>query len=179
MTRKSNRDEEGWDEKRIKMYKLSTIGWNESTNSFPIVSYPIVFRQQIVDFKKKYASEYRYTNLILDSQWATKEDKETANMYISILEELFKIEPFPAYYDEKYGFLVKRRIEFHRIVWDTSTSPIISFKEEVTRNEELIKKSNKHKEDFKQEVIAEALHPDRVEYLINKHGIEEGMSTFD
>jgi transposase-like protein len=62
---------------------------------------------------------------------------------------------------------------------DMPQNPLYIYAREVADNVKLIKESTKHTEDFKQQVIAEALHPDRVEYLINKHGIEDGMSTYD
>jgi hypothetical protein len=180
ITRKSNGDEDGWDEKRIKMFKLSMIGWCDTTNSYPIISSnPIVFRQQIVDFKFKYRWEMETINRILNSDTTTKAEKDEAESMLPLFQELFKIEPFPAYYDEKYGFLIKRKIQFTRIVLDMPEGAKSIYSREVANNEAVIKTSNKHKEDFKQEVIAEALHPDRVEYLINKHGIEDGMSTYD
>jgi hypothetical protein len=178
ITRKSN-GEEGWDEKRIKMYKLSLIGWCDSSNSYPIVSQPIVFRQQIVDFKKKYEWEFNHANYIINSERASKSQKEEAQNMLPLFEELFKIDPFPAYYDEKYGFLVKRQVRFTRIVMEMPISATSTYAQEVAKHVEEIEQSTKHKEEFKQEVIAGALHPDRVEYLINKHGIEDGMSTFD
>jgi len=133
----------------------------------------------MVDFKSQYAYDLTRINNILNSDVATKEQKENAEGWLPLIEELIKIEPFPAYYDEKYGFLVKRKVSFNRIVMDMPQNPLYIYAREVADNVKLIKESTKHTEDFKQQVIAEALHPDRVEYLINKHGIEDGMSTYD
>jgi hypothetical protein len=180
ITRKAHKSEGGYEEKRVRVYKLSLLSWDEETKSFPkISSSPFIIRQKIIDFKKMYKYEVDTLNQILKSEYATPKQKEQIRQYLPVFQELFKIEPFPAFYDEKYGFLVKRNINFTRIV-DTSTAdPKVAYENEIQNNVDIVKKSNKSKEEFKEEVIAEALHPKRVEYLIEKFGIEDGMSGFD
>ena len=179
ITRKANKDENGWDEKRVKVYKLSLISWSERTQTFPRISHPIVFRQKIIDFKQEYQWEMNTINRILNDEKTTKSQKDDAKKYMLLFDELLKIEPFSAFYDDKYGFLVKREINFTPIVIGKSMSAKNYYDEEIESNRKMIMESNKSKEEFKEQVIAGALHPDRVEYLINKYGIEEGMSTFD
>jgi hypothetical protein len=181
MTKKTHKDDEdGWEEKRIKVYKLSLTSWNDATNKFPVISSPIIFREKIIDFKKIYKWEYEAVKSIANSPKTSQRQKDENATLLPFLEELFNIEPFSAFYDDKYGFLLKRKINFVRIVEvEESGSAMGTIMTEVKKNEEMIKGSYKSQPEFKRDVITEAIHPKRVDYLIEKHGIEEGMATFD
>ena len=179
--RASDADDTAWDEKRIRVNKLSLISWDSNAQKFPIISSnKIMFREQEIDFKNEYRQDRLNAVMVLGAQWANDMEKDNAKECIRVLDELMTIPPFKAFYDSKYGFLVKRKINFTRIVEPfKELIPAKLVEDEINKTEQIILASAKSQPEFKRDVIAEAVHPKRIDYLINKHGIEEGMAMFD
>lgn len=179
--RASDDDETAWEEKRIRVNKLSLISWDSRSQKFPIISNNrIMFREQEIDFKTIYRQDRADAVMVRDSYRSNDMERASAKSSIAVLDELMAIPPFKAFYDSKYGFLVKRKINFTRIVEPFKTlSPHTLIEDEINKNEQTILASAKSQPEFKRDVIAEAVNPKRIDYLINAHGIEEGMAMFD
>ena len=177
-----------FEEKRIKVRKVNLLDWDEKTNFYPYSSQPIIFRQKNIDFRHDYQRELNWWRTNQDSEYWSDEMKAEARKNIPVLEKLIEVPPFLAYYDEKYGFLVKRDLMPTRIVFPHGISPFASSVKEVV--EKVIDDQVKQMETtasvrvpmtadtFREAVLQEAMKPERMEKLVEKHGIDGAELTF-
>ena len=184
ITRRANKEDENIQvELRIQVCKINPMLWNETTQSYGVCSSTILFRQKIIDFSKIYENIYNNINFIINlTTRFSNSNVEDAKTLKKLLEELMKVKPFPAFYDDKYGFLVKRQINQVQIVKLNPTTYISAstkLREAVEKNEEMIKDREEKLGDFRADIIAEAMKPERVEKLVNTFGIEAVMSSFE
>lgn len=177
------------DERRIKVRKLNLLSWDSDKNEYPRQSEPIIFRQKMVSFNDIHQDRLRYyENLIATRpQWVTPAWMKEAEEAIPILRHLISIPPFLAYADGKYGFLVKRRLAMSRIVlnhgWTGGSSEDAkneAKKQIATDVAGMVAKAEARVPDgdlsFRETVVKEAMKPERVEVLLEKHG-SDGMEA--
>jgi hypothetical protein len=181
-------EKNAFEEKRIKVRKVNLLSWDEEKNFYPYSSQPIIFRQKNIEFRKEYERDLNWWRTNQDSIYMTDEMKEEARGNILLLEKLVKIPPFLAYYDDKYGFLVKRDLMPTRIVFPHGISPFASSVKQVA--EQVIADQVKQMEatatarvpmtadTFREAVLHEAMKPERIEKLVEKHGIDGAELTF-
>jgi len=184
---RAKQDPNATTEMRIKVRKLCLLRWNAESKTYPHMSQEIIFRQQLVDLKKKYTQEHAYTTDILRNRpsYIPADAYPQIEKNLLVLNHLRSIPPFLAFYDEKYGFLVKRRLAMAPIVLEEDTSTQVS-----TMVEKAVKETtddmDKHAENrvpkentsFYEAILQKALHPDRVESIVKKHGIDGVDATF-
>jgi hypothetical protein len=186
-------DEDSYWESRVKVSRLAMFRWDEETNSYPILGEPIIFREKIKSFaEENYWAEMYYERLLnTNDPWFNEERKTTATKYLELIKRLSQIPPFVCYWNELYGFLVKRNVVMRQIVYGCKNQiaePAFSLgPERLIANE--VKKTiddfkahlTKRNEgsSFKEEIVKEALNPSRVEAVMDKHGMEGVDATFD
>ena len=181
-------DEHAFEEKRIKVRKVNLLDWDEKTNFYPYSSQPIIFRQKNIDFRHEYERDLNWWRNNQDDQYMTEAMKVEARKNIPVLEKLIQVPPFLAYYDDKYGFLVKRDLMPTRIVFPHGISPFASsVKEVVDRAVDVQVKQMETTasvrvpmtaDTFREAVMMEAMKPERMEQLVEKHGIDGAELTF-
>lgn len=180
-----NETDEATKEKRIKVRKLNLLGWDEETNTYPEQSNDIIFRQRLIDFSEEYSYEIQYARRGIAEgvgQWRTAKMVEELRTSMAILDRLCAIPPFPAFYDHKYGFLVKRELKMTRLVFE----PISQSARDATatamaeKTNEIVATSAKRDGEmsFKEAIAAEAMKPNRVCAYLEKHG-EKGFEMFE
>jgi hypothetical protein len=177
------------DERRIKVRKLNLLSWNSDKNEYPRQSEPIIFRQKMVSFNDIYQDRLRYFENLIATRpaWTSPAWIKEAEDAVPILRHLISIPPFLAYADAKYGFLVKRRLAMSRIVlnhgWTGGSSE--DTKNTVKKQIEtdvagMVVKAEARVPNgdisFREAVVKEAMKPERVEVLLEKHG-SDGMEA--
>jgi hypothetical protein len=195
-------DNDGHMEWRIKMSRLALFRWDEETNSYPIIGEPIIFREKRISFAEKHHWMKKYYEDLLTRNdridfFATAERKATATKYLELINRLAKIPPFTCYWNDKYGFLVKRRVVMNQVVYPISSTsdskefvelptfgiaPELMIASEAKKATEDFKAHIAKREEagvFKEEIVKEALNPSRVETVMDKHGMEGVDATFD
>lgn len=186
--------EEAYDEWRIKVRKVNLLGWDERTNFYPYSSQPIIFRQKNVDFRQDLEKSLRYWQHKATSNdaWITEEMRQEAIRHIPIVQRLMEIPPFRAYFDHKYGFLVKRDLMPTRLVFPHGISPWGQVHAETMMNAHAqavdVQVSQMEAvasvrvpmtaDTFREAVLQEAMKPERMEKLVEKHGIDGAELTF-
>jgi hypothetical protein len=184
--------DEAYDEWRIKVRKVNLLGWDESKNFYPYSSQPIIFRQRNVDFRRDLEQSLRYwqDKARSNDAWITEEMRQEAIRHIPIVQRLMEIPPFRAYYDHKYGFLVKRDLMPTRIVFPHGISPFGSATAMLNAHAKAVDVQVSQMEavasvrvpmtadTFREAVLQEAMKPERMEKLVEKHGIDGAELTF-
>jgi hypothetical protein len=191
MTVKADKNNlEAHNERRIKVRKLNLLGWDADKGEYPRQSIPIIFRQRMVDFRQQHGYNLEYYERILADRPAYVNDKmfEQAQQSAAILRRLVGIQPFLAYADDKYGFLVKRRLAMTRIVLSGGGNPHHAASDVVHAAEDQVKATVNQMLagaearvpvgdlNFRESIVKEAMKPERVEALVEKHGVD-GMAT--
>ena len=180
------------DERRIKVRKLNLLSWDAEKNGYPRQSEPIIFRQKMVDFSEEHMVRLRYYERLIANRehWVTDAWMKEAEESVAILRHIVGIPPFLAYADAKYGFLVKRRLAMSRIVltegWsgDYSSSPAkTAVKKEIeTKVAYMVARADARIPDgdisFRETVVKEAMKPERVGTLVDKHGVDGAEASF-
>jgi hypothetical protein len=179
------------DERRVKVRKLNLLSWDEDKNEYPRQSEPIIFRQKMVSFNDIHQHRLRYyENLIATRpEWVTPAWMREAEAAVPLLRHLISIPPFLAYADEKYGFLVKRRLAMSRIVLNHGWRGGATYdaKNEAKKQIEtdvavMVAKAEARVPDgdlsFRETVVKEAMKPERVETLVDKHGVDGAEASF-
>lgn len=180
------------DERRIKVRKLNLLSWDTEKNGYPRQSEPIIFRQKMVDFSEEHAVRLRYyENLLAGPRdaWLTPARVKEAEESAAILRHIVAIPPFLAYADGKYGFLVKRRLAMTRIVlndgWSGGSSEDVkdAAKKEIETNvASMVARADARVPDgdisFRETIVKEAMKPERVETLVDKHGVDGAEASF-
>ena len=178
------------DERRIKVRKLNLLGWDADKGEYPRQSIPIIFRQRMVDFRQQHGYNLEYYERILADRPAFVNDKmfEQAQQSAAILRRLVSIQPFLAYADDKYGFLVKRRLAMTRIVLSGGGRPdngahhveVVAHDQVKATVSQMMAGAEARVVagdiSFRESIVKEAMKPERVEALVEKHGID-GMAT--
>jgi hypothetical protein len=186
-------DPDARQEKRVKVRKLCLFRWNAETNSYPTMSGDIIFRQKIMSFADEHGSMLRYYKTLLASPdrlaWLSEARVGEVRKYVEVLERLVAIPPFQCFWDDKYGFLVKREIRMSRIVYATTEMLAVergvegrvedAKKKVVEDFVEAMEKREAHDTSFKEAVVMEAMKPERVEKIVEKHGIDGVEQTFE
>jgi hypothetical protein len=188
-------DEGSRTEMRVKVKKLCLMRWDEETQSYPRMSQNIIFRSTTMDFAEVYKNDLNYYTGILTSPekqaYLNPKMIERARTYKAVLERLALIPPFPCFYDEKYGFLIKRELRMSKIVYanegighqqgevlrtgfhshtDKAVDDLTSTMEAQMRVREA--------SGFNNEIVEVAMNPDRVESIVEKFGIDAVEKTF-
>jgi hypothetical protein len=192
------------EEKRVKVKKLCLMAWDSNKNQYPRQSGNIIFREREVDFELIYRNELEYfTNFIENPSnyqgIANSERLGEARKMKAVLEQLVKVPSFKCFYDEKYGFLIKRVIRMTQVIFAPasfgfgSKAGTDSFSTRIHMTGDIqtkIVEDMKTKEDnfkahlekrdlaFGEELIAVAMNPDRVEAIVEKFGVEGVEKTF-
>jgi len=175
-------------EMRIKVRKLSLLMWNAEKNEYPVQSVDIIFRQRIINFAEQYESELNYARKNVSegvNEWRTAEMIEKMKADIEVMEQLIAIPPFLAFYDNKYGFLIKREVKMNKIVFEpihqTNAKEAVGQAFTEAKNQLIEEAKKKDEEDlsFKEAIVREALHPKRMGAYVEKHGIDGAMEMFD
>lgn len=183
------------EEKRVKVKKLNLMGWNDEANSYPRMSGNIIFRQMTMSFADTYrhTREFYATHIASRPLWMSDEQYQGMVRSAGVLDRLAEIPPFVCFYDEKYGFLVKRAIRMSRIVYVPVVAPtlhegramgeravehkVAEFVAHVDRREALAVADGRA--GFKELVVMEAMKPERVEAVLEKHGFDGVDQTYD
>jgi hypothetical protein len=174
--------ENGRDEKRIKVRKLNLLGWDARTNSYPRMSAPIIFRQKLLSFAEQYRHELGYFRQ--EREWMTQDQKDARIQRFELLTRLAAIPPFLCYYDEKYGFLLRRELNVRQIVMVSAPRHLSLYGEaqevrkEIEKEVKVFKDHIEKRGDIKEEVVAEAMKPSRVEVVLEKHGMDGLDATY-
>ena len=194
-------------EKRIKVRKLNLLGWVTERRQYkadgsetevvavPGGEYPrqsdhIIFRQTLIDLRKRYAHDLAYARKMIadDPAWLTEEWKARIRAEVPMLEKLVEVPPFVAYETEKYGILVKREIRQTRILMedlhlaDPKRVAEAEVGKAVARMEEDAGRriaGGGEAMPHNEEVVAVAMHPDRVGKILEKHGFDGVEATFE
>lgn len=172
----------GRDERRIKVRKLNLLGWDDKTNSYPRMSAPIIFRQKLLSFAEHYRHELEYFGV--EREWMTQEQKDIRIQRCELLTRLVAIPPFLCYYDEKYGFLLRRELNVRQIVMVSAPRNLSLYgkedvvKKEIEKEVKVFKDHFEKRGDIKEEVVMEAMKPSRVEVVLEKHGFEGVDATY-
>lgn len=192
------------EEKRVKVKKLCLMSWDDAKNSYPRQSGNIIFRERTMSFAHKYAYDYAYVSGFEERfkdfpQIATEQRIAETRRVKAILDQLVSIPPFPAYYDEKYGFLIKREIRMTKIVYAPTEfglgsrnghdnfvtrglmmgDPLEDIKKEIEEKQKNLQ-AHIEKRDvaFGEELVAVAMNPDRVGGIVEKYGVDAVEKTF-
>lgn len=174
--------ENGTNERRIKVRKLNLLDWDATTNSYPRMSAPIIFRQKLLSFANEYRHELEYFGE--EREWMTQEQKETRLQRCELLTQLVAIPPFLCYYDEKYGFLLRRELNVRQIVMVSAPRYLSLYggadvvKKEIEKEVKVFKDHIEKRGDIKEEVVMEAMKPSRVEGVLEKHGMDGLEATY-
>jgi hypothetical protein len=194
------------EERRIKVKKLCLMSWDNEKNQYPRQSGNIIFREREVDFAGQYRYELEYFTGFLENpeRYAgvvTDARLREARKMKTLLEELVKVPPFKCFYDEKYGFLIKREIRMTQVVFAPAVAGLgfgsrVGHDTYVTKGlmagnikkglletmETAEKNFMEHVEKrdvaFGEELIAVAMNPDRVDGLVAKFGVDAVEKTF-
>jgi hypothetical protein len=177
LTIKANGDEDGsHSEMRIKVKKLSLLSWDESTQSYPRQSIDIIFRQRTINFAEKYVGYKDFYEAVekSDKDYYTRHKEQIAEN-LRVINLLMAIPPFLAFYDKKYGVLVKRKLNVVRVVLPYT---VIGERECVNKVveqnvETLVEQAHKKIGDadsLKHAICVEKFKPERVEQAIEKAG---------
>jgi hypothetical protein len=192
------------EEKRVKVKKLCLMAWDSKKNQYPRQSGNIIFREREVDFRLIYGYELEYFTRFIerpaDYQGIANDGRlEEARKMKAILEQLVKVPSFRCFYDEKYGFLIKRVIRMTQVVFapasfglgskagtDSLTTRIHMTSDIQTKINDDMKtkednfKAHIEKRDlaFGEELVAVAMNPDRVESIVAKFGVDAVEKTF-
>lgn len=195
-------------EMRIKVRKLNLLGWVTDRwqykadgtgmekvevpgGEYPRQSDPIIFRQTLIDLRERYGRDLAYARKTLadNPTWMTAEQKARLEGEIPMLEKLVEVPPFVAYETEKYGMLVKREVRQTQILMETThladpkrvAEAMVG--KEVARMEadasRRIAGGGDGAMPQNEEVVAMAMHPDRMGKLLEKHGWEGAEETFE
>lgn len=191
MTVKAGKNADARDERRIKVRKLNLLSWDTDKNEYPRQSEPIIFRQKMVSFSEFHQDRLRYFENLIATRpaWASPAWMKEAEDAVPLLRFLISIPPFLAYADAKYGFLVKRRLAMSRIVlnngWTGGSSDDTknAAKKQIEDNvAEMVAKAEARVPtgdiSFREAVVKEAMKPERVETLVNKHGVDGAEASF-
>jgi hypothetical protein len=186
------------EEMRVKVRKLCLFRWNEETQSYPTQSQDIIFRSRVMSFAEEHDYQLRWARgLMADpARQAGLGEARVAEVrgQLELLERLALIPPFSCFYDDKYGFLIKRTIRPARIVVaeshpqltvEAGIAPLmreavaVAVKAEVSVFEAHLERREAlavadGRDGFKEQVVMEAMKPERVEALLEKHG-DEGV----
>jgi len=183
ITIKAKEKEKGsFTELRIKVKKLCLLDWDEITQTYPRQSIDIIFRQRNINFAELYGKEKKYCEYALTSKYLTNEsDIAKLQEDLRILNLLISIPPFLAFYDRKYGFLIKRELKMTRVIMPfLQLDGIRNVKEVIEENVEALKEQvDKKKGDavsLKEAICMEKFKPERVERAIKKAG---GLEHYD
>lgn len=178
------------EEMRIKVRKLCLFRWDEAKQSYPEIGGDILFRSVRMSFAIAHRGELDYYRRAQTFAWLSEEKRQEARRYLAVLERLAAIPPFSCFYDEKYGFLIKRTIRPARIVVAESyarlsversvgglvakevEARVSEFEAHLDRREALAVADGRA--EFKEQIVVEAMKPERVEALVTKHG-EDGV----
>jgi hypothetical protein len=189
------------EEMRVKVRKLCLFRWNEETQSYPTMSGDILFRSRLMSFADERGYDLAYTRRVLTDpalDFLGEARRTEARRHLAVLERLVAIPPFPCFYDDKYGFLIKRTIRPARIVVAES-HPVLSVERGVRVMDEAVAKVveaqvsvfeahlNRRealavadgRAEFKEQIIVEAMKPERVDALLTKHGDDALERQFD
>jgi hypothetical protein len=179
------------DERRIKVRKLNLLSWDKEKNEYPRQSEPIIFRQKMVDFSEEHMVRLRYYERLIANRehWVTDAWMKQAEEAVAILRHIVSIPPFLAYADAKYGFLVKRRLAMSRIVmnegWSGGSSEDAkneAKKQIETKVAYMVARADARVPDgdisFRETIVKEAMKPERVETLVDKHGVDGAEASF-
>ena len=188
-------------EKRVKVKKLCLMSWDEDKNEYPRMSGNIIFRQRTLSFADEYRSIYNYYKDFIEDpsaygNWATEERMDEARRMKVLLERVMAIPPFVCFWDDKYGFLVKREIRPTRIVFtppptnlgalnhmsnlEIVANPLSTIREEVAQQvKDFEAHLDKRDMEFGEELTAVAMCPERIEGIVEKHGVEAVEKTFE
>lgn len=188
LTIKCKKYEEGSQtEMRVKVKKLCLMRWDEETQSYPRQSQDIIFRQKTMDFADEYENSLNYyTRILRDTEqraFMNPKQIEKAEQYKAVLERLIQVPPFACFYDEKYGFLVKRDLRMKKIVY-TSAHINRDFEapteKAITQLTEDLEAHLKVREasGFNNEIVEVAMNPARVESIVEKFGVDAVEKTF-
>lgn len=186
------------EEMRVKVRKLCLFRWCEATQSYPTQSQDIIFRSRLMSFADEHRHQTAYFRRVLNDPALAhlgEARQEEARAKLRVLERLNAIPPFSCFYDDKYGFLVKRSIRPARIVVAES-HPVLSversvdglvaqavavqvatLEEHLDRREALARADGRA--EFKEQIVVEAMKPERVEALLVKHGDDAVERQFD
>lgn len=191
---KAPKSDDSIKEMRVKVEKLNMLSWDESTQTFPKFSGSnnIIFRQVEKSFAEEHRSDWYYFERIKDekpSKWLSAEDIEYARASCLTLSRLADIPPFLCYWNDKYGFLVKREVNMTPIILKSTNPSIlkttdirIEVKKEAERQVGIMTAHLDKRETgshFKEEIVMKSQHPDRMEALIETYGMEGMEATFD
>lgn len=191
LTRKARKGEDYREERRIKVHKLSLLDFqfNEQTGegSYARQSHrEIIFREREMNFREEYASHLSFWRNVLKPREGVqypKEAIEQAPRNIATLEKLMRVPPFKCFYDEKYGFLIKRGIVPQRIVVENlainnyAGDHMRSVNDFVEDEVKVIEKKHKAIADLKEDIVMEAMKPSRIERRLEEYG-DEAFNTF-
>jgi hypothetical protein len=179
------------DEQRIKVRKLNLLSWDTEKNEYPRQSEPSIFRQKMVDLSDEHMVRLRYYERLIANRehWVTDAWMKEAEEAVTILRHLVSIPPFLAYADAKYGFLVKRRLAMSRIVlnegWSGESAEhekTVAKKEIKTNVAYMVARADARVPtgdiSFRETVVKEAMKPERVETLVDKHGVDGAEASF-
>jgi len=191
------------EERRIKVRKLCLMSWDSEKNEYPRQSLPIIFREKTISFAESYGGDLRYFQSILNrgeefGEYMNPDRLQEVRRMIRILEGLVAIPPFSCFYDEKYGFLIKREIRMRQVVFSTTAFGLGSKKgtgwgaeqkilgDALNKIEEGAKEKEKnfteHVEkrpiEFAEELVAVAMNPDRIDSIVEKYGVDAVEKTF-
>jgi hypothetical protein len=191
---KAPKSDDSIKEMRVKVEKLNMLGWNERTQSFPKFpgSNNIIFRQVEKSFAEEHRSDLYYFERIKDekpSKWLSAENIEYARVSWLTLSRLADIPPFVCYWNDKYGFLVKREVNMTPIILKSKAPSILKttnivneVKKEAERQVGIMTAHLEKRETgshFKEEIVMKSQHPDRMEALLETYGMEGMEATFD
>jgi len=187
LTRRAKGDEkdEAGIEKRIKVRKLNLLGWDAENNTYPIQSKEIIFRQREINFADEYAYAIEWARAQIAggvNEWRTATMLESVRKSLDILNHLARIPPFPAFYDLKYGFLVKRELNMARIVLEPVAQSARDAADEALQSatNEIIRETEKRNDgiSFKEAIVAEAMKPSRMSAYLDRNG-EAAFEMFE
>jgi hypothetical protein len=184
-------------EKRVKVKKLCLMSWDEHKNEYPRMSGNIIFRQRTLNFAEEYKHNYQYYKGFVETpssygSIATEERLDEARRMKEVLERVMAIPPFVCFWDDKYGFLVKREIRMNRIVFAPEDNGLGKFntirlpdpltemdKEVAQKVKDFEAHLDKRNIEFGEELTAVAMCPERIEGIVEKHGVEGVEKTFE
>lgn len=187
LTVKARRDDEdAKTELRIKARKMNLLGWDDTTQCFPIQSDYIIFRQEVVNPRSKYQQEATFWLNLITNYTLNAERKKTAEDNLAVLNELLQVPPFVCFGNDKYGVLFKTELNMTRIVREHTTVDLPSLEQarrmidsEVEKKcDTLVDKHQETRADRKEAIPMNVFHPDRIERMMEKHG-EDYLDKID
>lgn len=200
---KSRGGEGSREERRIKVKKLCLMAWDDEKNEYPRQSGHIIFREKTLSFGDKYTNTLEYFREVMENQERYEpilsgERMREMRRMIPILEHLVTIPPFPCFFDEKYGFLIKREIRMTKVVYAPAEfglgsktgadwtaeekllgDPVKKVKEEIEKTEkDFADHIERRPIEFGEELLMVAMNPDRIDGIVGKYGKDAVEKTF-